>query len=102
MCKYIYAAHQRQHGVKIKNSIDKSEWTLETEVHTVRCWSSNHGDQQKMILLDVQETINGWIISSQKNGDTNRHNLNREINIRIILLTSVFWWERRGSTKNIW
>ena len=57
------------------------------EVHTVRCESSNHGDQQKMIFLDIQETINGWIASSQGLGDTIRQKLNIESIIRIILFT---------------
>ena len=68
-----------------KSSIDKYEWKLETEVHTVICGSSNHGYQQKMIFIDIQDTINGWISTSQRLGDTSRHNLNREIIIRIII-----------------
>ena len=82
-----------------KSSIDKSEWKMETEVHTVRCGSSNHGDQQKMIFIDIREIINGWIASLQRIGDTSRHNLNREIIIRIILFTSGLWWAFRGSNN---
>ena len=74
-----------------KISIYQSEWTLETEVHTVRSGSSNHGDQNKMIFLEIRDTINGWIASSQGLGDTIRQNLNIEIIIRIILFTSGCW-----------
>ena len=52
-----------------------------------------------MIFLDIWDTINGWIASSQILGETSRHNLNRDIIIRIILFTSGCWWARRGSTK---